>query len=164
MGGYDTRRGRTQRVRVVNNTFLSSDQLREGVGELELNYRLSDSSVLNNVFRARARGALVTNGFRQNSGNVFDGNVWLSPGRSAGAAVWHWRTKRVRGFAAWQRATGGESKGRYADPLLGGDGRPLAGSPLIDAGVPTRLAGETDLTGAPRLHGAALDAGAFETR
>jgi len=163
MGGYDTRRGKTERVRVVNNTFLHNDQLRTGAGEIALNYRFFDSSFLNNVIRARARGVMATNGFRQNRGNVFDGNLWFAPGNDAADAIWHWRDKRVKGFAAWRRATGGEARGRYADPLLGADGRPRPRSPVIDAGVATPLAGTTDLVGAPRLQGAAVDAGAFET-
>jgi hypothetical protein len=163
MGGYDSQRGRTERVRVVNNTFTTNDLLHHGLGELQLRYRVLNSSVLNNVFSARPQGFLVTNAYRQNRGNLFDGNVWFSPGRSEGGAVWQWRKKRVHGFAAWQTATGHEQSAHYADPLVGPDGRPAPGSPLIDAGVATPFAGDTDLAGVPRLQGVALDAGAFET-
>jgi Right handed beta helix region len=163
MGGFEPGKGKTVRARVVNNTFLDNDQLRDGVGEVVLNWGVLDSSVLNNVFRARARGVLVTNGYHLDGGNVFDGNVWFSAGRDADSATWEWRDKRVTGFGAWQSVTGGDVQGRYADPLLDGEGRPLAGSPVIDAGVATLLAGDTDLDGAPRLRGAALDAGSFET-
>lgn len=163
MGGYDTRRGKTERVRVVNNTFLDNDQLRSGVGEVELNYRLFDSSVLNNVFRARSRGTLVTNGFRANRGNLFDGNVWFAPGRTESTAIWFWRTRRLRGFAAWRSASGGDAGGRYADPLLAPGSLPGPGSPLIDAGVPTELAGTADLAGAARVQGGGIDVGAFES-
>jgi hypothetical protein len=118
MGGYDTLRGKTERVRVVNNTFLDNDQLRSDVGEVELNYRLFNSTVLNNVFRSHARGIMVTNGFRLNRGNLFDGNAWFAPGKDARRATWYWKTRRLRGFDAWRTATGGDASGRYADPLL----------------------------------------------
>ena len=163
MGGYDTKRGKTERVRVVNNTFLDNDRLRDGVGEIVLNYRLLNSSVLNNVLRARPPAIMVTNVFRQNSGNVFDGNLWFAPGKRAAASRWQWRGRLLRGFAAWRAATNGDAAGRYADPLLAPDASPLPGSPTIDAGAPTPLAGDTDLAGAPRLQGAALDVGAFES-
>lgn len=163
MGGFDSRRGSTRRVTVVNNTFLDNDRLREDVGEVELNFRVFDSRFLNNAFRARRAAIMVTNDFRQNRGNVFDGNVWFAPRTSARSARWQWRTHELRGFAAWRRAIRGDARGRYANPLVGPDGRPLAGSPLIDAGIATDLAGETDLAGAPRMQGAAIDAGAFET-
>jgi hypothetical protein len=68
----------------------------------------------------------------------------------------------VKGFAAWQSVTGAEPSGRYADPLLDADRRPLPGSPVIDGGVPTPFAGDTDLARAPRLQGAAPDVGAVE--
>ena len=163
MGGYDEQRGKTERVRVVNNTFLDNDQLRDGVGEVELNFRLLDSSVLNNVFRGHAAGIMVTNSFRQNRGNVFDGNVWFAQGNSGPQAIWYWRERKLRGFAAWRRVSGGDRHGRYANPLLTPAAAPRPGSPVIDAGVATRFAGTTDLAGAPRRQGAALDAGAFET-
>jgi hypothetical protein len=49
-----------------------------------------------------------------------------------------------------------------ADPRLGPGGRLSAGSPAIDAGLDTPLAGPLDLYGAPRLQGRAIDIGAVE--
>jgi hypothetical protein len=49
----------------------------------------------------------------------------------------------------------------FAD-LPGGDFRPLAGSPAIDAGTADSLNGATDLAGNPRTQGAAPDIGAYE--
>jgi hypothetical protein len=50
-----------------------------------------------------------------------------------------------------------------ADPLLGAGSRPKPGSPAIDAGLDTPLAGPFDLYGAPRRQGRAIDIGAVET-
>ena len=163
MGGYDTKRGKTERVQAVNNTFLDDDQFHSGTGEIVLNYKVLDSVVLNNVIRATPRGIMMTNDFRANSGNIFDGNVWYAPGKDAAKVIWYWRTKKAEGFDAWRRTSGADANGRYADPLLGDDARPQPGSPVIDAGVATPFAGATDLAGDPRLQGAALDAGALET-
>ncbi|HEX6389337.1 MAG TPA: right-handed parallel beta-helix repeat-containing protein, partial [Solirubrobacteraceae bacterium] len=164
IGGYDSRRGKTERVQVVHNTIVNSDRLRTGQGELLLNYRVSGSTFLNNVVVAGRQGLLVGNPFRQNARNAFDGNVWFARGRPPAQARWQWRQRGLRGFGAWQRASGGDAHGRYADPLLDATGRPGAASPAIDAGVVSALAGATDVTGAPRAQGAAPDAGAFELR
>jgi hypothetical protein len=48
------------------------------------------------------------------------------------------------------------------DPLLGAGWRPKPGSPAIDAGLNTPLAGPFDLYGAPRRQGRAIDIGAVE--
>jgi hypothetical protein len=162
MGGYDTKRGSTERVLAVNNTLVANDQFQSGTGEIELNYKVLDCSFINNIVAATPRALMVTNGFRQNSGNVFDGDVWFAPGKSAGQPTWAWKKKSVKGFDAWRTATGGDSHGRYADPLLGADGRPGPGSPAIDAGIPTSSGGATDLAGGSRVQGPGIDAGAIE--
>ncbi len=161
MGGYDTRRGKTERVQVVNNTILDSDQLGDGIGAVELSYRLIDVLVVNNVFRATDAGLMVTNWFKRPSGVSFEGNVWFAPDRSTEQTIWVWRTKRLRGFEAWRSTTGLDATSRYADPLLDA-GVPQPGSAAIDAGVASDLPGEVDLAGSPRVAGGGLDAGAFE--
>ncbi len=49
-----------------------------------------------------------------------------------------------------------------ADPKLDGGGKPLEGSPLIDAGTALSELGSLDLDGNARVQGAATDIGAFE--
>jgi hypothetical protein len=49
-----------------------------------------------------------------------------------------------------------------AEPVLGADHRPAAGSPTIDAGTADPLLGATDPAGCPRTLGAAPDIGAYE--
>jgi len=48
------------------------------------------------------------------------------------------------------------------DRFIPGNYRLAAGSPCIDAGLPGELPDETDIAGAPRLAGSAVDMGAFE--
>ena len=50
----------------------------------------------------------------------------------------------------------------WADPRLGSGGRLSAGSPAIDAGLDTPLAGPLNLYRAPRRQGRAIDIGAVE--
>ncbi len=49
-----------------------------------------------------------------------------------------------------------------ADPRLDGGGKPLEGSPLIDAGAPLAELGPLDLDGNARVQGSAPDIGAYE--
>jgi hypothetical protein len=162
MGGYDTKRGRTVNARVVNNTLVDNDTLATGSGEILLQYRVSDSRILNNVVVANAQAIMIANPFTQNRGNVVDGNDWWVRGAPRAGATWQWKKKTYRGFAAYRRATGNDAHSLLADPRLRPNGRLSAGSPAIDAGLATRLAGRRDLYGAPRRRGRAIDIGAVE--
>jgi hypothetical protein len=61
----------------------------------------------------------------------------------------------------------GSGNNQSADPLFvdtaNGDFHPLAGSPLIDAGIVDSAIGPMDLDGSARVQGAAPDIGAYET-
>jgi hypothetical protein len=162
MGGYDTERGQTINARVVNNTFVDNDTLGTGSGEILLQYRVYDSQILNNVVVANAQAIMIANPYVENAGNVVDGNDWWVVGAQPAAATWQWKNTTYQGFAAYRRATGNDAHSLLADPRLGPGGRPSAGSPVIDAGLDTPLAGPLDLYGAPRRQGPAIDIGAVE--
>lgn len=71
---------------------------------------------------------------------------------------------RLRNPAAVHYVDGGGNSAaepRFVD-LAGGDLRPAAGSPTIDAGSVDDASGERDLAGMPRALGARADVGAFE--
>jgi hypothetical protein len=84
-------------------------------------------------------------------------------GAPATAAAWQWKTVTYHSFADYQRATGNDAHSLFADPRLGRGGRLSPGSPAIDVGIDTPLAGALDLYGAPRRQGRAIDIGAVET-
>jgi uncharacterized protein DUF1565 len=162
MGGYDTERGQTIDARVVNNTLVNNDTLGTGSGEILLQYRVYDSKILNNVVVANAQAILIANPFTENAGNVIDGNDYWVAGAPPSTATWQWKNKTYHGFAAYRRATGNDAHSLFADPRLGAGGRLGTGSPAIDAGLDTPLAGPLDLYGAPRRQGRAIDIGAVE--
>ena len=164
MGGYDTERGETVDARVVNNTFVDNDTLGTGSGEILLQYRVYDSQILNNVVVANAQAIMIANPYVENAGNVVDGNDWWVVGAPPATATWQWKNTTYQGFAAYRRATGNDAHSLLADPRLGPGGRLSPGSPAIDAGLATPLAGSLDLYGAPRRQGRAIDIGAVETR
>jgi hypothetical protein len=164
MGGYDTLRGQTINARVVNNTFVNNDTLGTGSGEILLQYRVYDSQILNNIVVANAQAIMIANPYVENAGNVVDGNDWWVRGAPPSSATWEWKKVTYHGFAAYRSATGNDAHGVFADPRLGSGGRLLPGSPAIDAGLDTPLAGPFDLYGAPRRQGRAIDIGAVESK
>jgi Right handed beta helix region len=162
MGGYDTERGQTIDARVVNNTFINNDTLATGSGEILLQYRVYDSQILNNIVVANAQAIMIANPYVENASNVVDGNDWWVVGVPPSTATWQWKNVTYHGFVAYRRATGNDAHSVLGDPLLGAGWRPKAGSPAIDAGLDTPLAGPLDLYGAPRRQGRAIDIGAVE--
>jgi Right handed beta helix region len=163
MGGYDTERGQTIDARVVNNTFVNNDTLGTGSGEILLQYRVYDSQILNNIVVANAQAIMIANPYVENAGNLVDGNDWWVVGAPPAKATWQWKNVTYHGFAAYRRATGNDAHSVLGDPLLGAGWRPRPGSPAIDAGLDTPLAGPFDLYGAPRRQARAIDIGAVET-
>jgi hypothetical protein len=105
---------------------------------------------------------MIANPYVENAGNVVDGNDWWVVGAQPAAATWQWKNTTYQGFAAYRRATGNDAHSVLADPRLGPGGRLSAGSPGIDAGLDTPLAGPLDLYDAPRRQGRAIDIGAVE--
>jgi hypothetical protein len=163
MGGYDRERGSTVNARVVNNTLIDNDTLHTGSGEVLLQFQVYDSQLLNNVIVANDQAILMANPYTENAGNVVDGNDWWVRGAPPSAASWQWKNVTYGSFTAYRRGTGNDAHGLFADPRQGTGGRLLPGSPAIDAGIGTPLAGMTDLYGAPRRQGRAIDIGAVES-
>ena len=120
---------------IVNNTLSANSTGIEVLGV--------DALVANNVVAFGGTGLEVSSSGVSNRHNLFFGNLGAD----------------VTGTAAGPGSV-------FEDPEFVGPGvlRPVAGSPAIDAGdssaVPPELA--TDLLGAPRIQGAAVDIGAFE--
>jgi hypothetical protein len=160
MGGYDRERGSTTGARVINNTLVNNDTLHTGSGEILLQFQVYNSTIANNIVVANRQGILMANPYTENAGNVVDGNDWWVP--RGVTPSWQWKTKTYTSFSAYRRATGNDAHSVFADPRLGPAYRPLPGSPAIDAGLDTPLAGLLDLYGAPRRQGRAIDIGAVE--
>jgi PKD repeat protein len=92
-----------------------------------------------------------------------DYNIWFRPtggayrfSRESGSSADYWES-----LADWQRGMGADLNSKAADPRLGSDYKPLAGSPAIDAGQPISEV-TNDYSGGGRPQGAGYDIGAYE--
>lgn len=162
MGGYDTRRGRTENCTVVGNTLLANDTDRTGTGELQLQFDTRNNAFRNNILFASPEGVLITNPFTQNSGNLLDDNIYFT----TGSPSWEWKRTSFATLQAFRAASGQDSRSILADPELVDPTLPDAhlrpGSIAIDRGLAIPESGPFDLDGQPRIRGQA-DVGADES-
>ncbi len=167
VGGYDTTVGYARNCVFTNNTLYQNDTSNSGSGELLLQFKVTNCTFKNNIFVAGAQNYLIINPFTQNSGNVFDYNVFYAPGGAASSA-WQWKNVAKTGFTAYRNFSGNDAHSLFADPQFVNAALPdfhlKSTSPALNAGDPAFAAGagETDFGGNPRLVGGRVEAGAFE--
>jgi hypothetical protein len=166
MGGYDSRRGRTARCTIVNNTFYHNDTDRSGGGEVCLQYKTRYNVVKNNIFYANSQNLFIANDFVENTGNVFDYNIYYSPG-GANGSEWEWKQVTYSSFASWRTGTGNDAHSLFVNPRfvdrVSGDLHLRGTSPAINAGenLPAGVIGTQDIDGQARNQGG-VDIGADE--
>jgi len=167
IGGYDTKRGRTENCRITHNTLYRNDTRLNGNGEFYLQFDTRSNLFTHNLLVANSQDLLIGNPFSQNSNNIVDWNVYFSPGGSNNVQ-WQWKNVSYTGFNAYRSATHNDSNSIFADPrLLDANGMNFhlaTNSPAINSGDPafSPAPGETDMDGQPRSSGGRVDIGADE--
>ncbi len=166
VGGYASSVGWAQNCTFTNNTLFQNDSTQSGSGELLLQYKVTNCTFKNNIFKANSQNLLIGNPF-SNSGNVVDYNLYFAPGGAVGSE-WQWKNAYRTGFSAYKTFSGNDAHSLFANPQFIGattnDFHLTATSPALNAGDPAFAAGsgETDFDGGARLQGARVDLGAFE--
>jgi len=162
MGGYDTQRGATQDCDVIHNTLFHNDTDQDGNGELLIQYDATGNTVKNNILFAGPQGVLLGNPFAENTGNVFDSNIYYT----AGAPEWQWEQQYYTSLPAFQSATGQDAGSRFTDPRLRDVSLPdlhiAPASPARNAAELLAERGARDIDGRSRVLGPAPDIGAAE--
>lgn len=169
IGGYEAGVGGSERVTIVGNTLLRNDQADTGSGEFQIQYHATDNVFANNIVFAGSGGVLVA----AYTGDtavpaLLDHNLYWSDA-GAGGSSWIWRGTEYGSLAAYRAGSTQDAHSPFVDPLLLDPGAPdlrvANGSPAIDAGSDPGggLAGPVDFAGNPRIDGAAIDVGAYES-
>ncbi len=167
LGGYDEQRGKTTNCDIHHNTFYHNDTRADGNGELYFQHFVTGCTIRNNIFSTYLQRLLIGSPYGDSANNDFDYNLYFAPGPAADAE-WQIAGNSVTGFSAYQARSGEDAHSLFADPkfvnALRLNFHLSPASPAKDAGDPSFVAGtgETDLDGAARVNGAAVDIGADE--
>jgi hypothetical protein len=160
IGGYDRRRGSTEDCVIANNTVVDTDGT-----ELLVQFDTRGNTIANNLIVAGPRHDFVENAYSENVRNQFDHNLWWSVDGSP-SGTWQWKGVGYGSFGAWRARSGNDRASSFADPgfadAAARDFSLRSTSPAIDAGAVMAASGATDLAGADRAQGGAIDLGAFE--
>ncbi|HEV7405120.1 MAG TPA: right-handed parallel beta-helix repeat-containing protein [Chthoniobacteraceae bacterium] len=167
LGGYDEQRGKTINCDIHHNTFYHNDTRSDGNGELYFQHFVTGCTIRHNIFSAYLQKLLIGSPYQDSANNHFDYNLYFAPGAAADAE-WQVAGDGVTGLGAYQTKSGEDAHSLFADPKFVNAARLNfhlgANSPAKDAGDPAFApgAGETDLDGAARVNGTAVDIGADE--
>ncbi|MFC9709390.1 DUF5123 domain-containing protein [Paenibacillus sp. NPDC056933] len=115
MGGYDEERGSTVDSTMMYNTLVQNDSLGTGNGQLFMQANTKNNTFKRNILVSGSSDVLIYNEYTSNSGNVFDHNVYYSPGPQD-EALWVWKNNQYSGFKAYMKDSGNDAHSRYVNP------------------------------------------------
>ncbi|CAM3011901.1 right-handed parallel beta-helix repeat-containing protein [Rariglobus hedericola] len=101
MGGYDTKRGRTEDCLIEENTFVENDTLRYGNGEIQLQFDVRDTIIQKNLIVTNTQSLVIGNSYTQNTGTTVDYTTLYTPAKPR----WQWKNKSYSGLSAWRTAS-----------------------------------------------------------
>ncbi len=152
MGGYDDERGSTTGSTITGNTVAYNDTLEWGTGQLYIQFDTRDNVIRNNIFAASGSHVLILNEYTENVRNKVDHNLYFAADKNG--AVWTWKGKNYKGFAAYRKGSGNDANSLFADPKFvdpKSNFRLATGSPASASGTPDKiLSASPDLDGKPR--------------
>lgn len=169
IGGYAPDTGGTVDCRIVHNTFYKNDTAMSWGGEVVVQHNARNNLFQNNIVYANAQAVFI-NYYVESTPRPLasDHNLFYTEaGRSAGQ--WQWRGVHFEGLAGFTLASGNDRHSLFANPRF------VAASYIRDFSLERRSAaidagldlgdhdfGDIDFRGRPRLHGPAVDVGAYE--
>ncbi|MFO1418122.1 MAG: right-handed parallel beta-helix repeat-containing protein [Methylotetracoccus sp.] len=166
LGGYDRRRGGTSRCALVGNTLFENDRLRWGIGEIGLQYQVTETRIVNNLVSANPQGVFITGRFPGDGSNFVDHNVYFARSGAANG-LWQWNGTRYRGFDRYRDDTGNDTHSSFVEPRFVDPGLPdlhlRPDSPAIGSGDNRQASGRFDIDHQARVRNI-VDSGADETR
>ncbi len=173
VGGYDKDRGSAENCTVIGNTLFHNDTGKGYSGEILLQMHVTNCVFENNLVvpLANSGGDAVFVGGIGGSGSTpgntrFNRNLYYSSVANPDKHLWTWGSSEHYGIGNW-RSTGQDANAvynlnpRFANPAAGNFSIG-ADSPAVGKGTNRTDCGLFDLGGHPRIHGGAVDIGAYE--
>ena len=165
MGGYSNQRGSTEDCIVVNNTLFQNDTLKDGNGELYVQYDTRRNTIMNNIIYSGDQGLMISNSYEENTDNIVDYNLYFST-VAENECVWQWMKTNHTGFSGYQTGTGNDSNSIFQDPGFVNTGTDdfhlLETSAAVNSGDNIAVAGSLDIDGQPRIQDSIMDIGCDE--
>jgi len=171
IGCYVLKRGTTEDAIIVNNTLYKNDTWKTGQGEFLNQFYMRNNVFKNNIVYVGEHGrALVSRSGRMDRNTptvTLDHNIYYFPSGSR-ATKWTYDAKDFASFEEYVSATGNDLHSRFVDPrFVDADANNFhlePDSPARNAGdnLGTRIVGDHDLGGRPRLEGTKIDIGSYQ--
>ncbi|WP_438348663.1 choice-of-anchor Q domain-containing protein [Paenibacillus sp. FA6] len=166
MGGSGPGNGGTSSNVILNNTFVENDSLRQGYGEITLQWNNVNNQFMNNIMYSNSQKVLLNKVNSSGSGNIFDYNLMYNMDGTSGAK-WGWNGTSYSTWATYKKASGNDSHSMYSDPLfidkLQHNIQVKTGSNAIDKGSSQNVDVRSyDYNGLARIQGESVDIGATE--
>jgi Right handed beta helix region len=171
IGGYDSKRGKTEDSTIVNNTLYGNDTWETGTGEILMQFYLRNNVFKNNIIYVGKHGRVMTSRAGRMDGSptvIFDHNLYYYPGGSK-TVKWSYDLQEFTSFEGYVQASGNDKHSHFADPefvdAASNNFHLRAGSPARNVGenLGPQIEGDEDLDGRHRLAGAKIDIGCYET-
>jgi hypothetical protein len=171
IGGYDSKRGRTEDVAIVNNTIYKNDTWGTGSGEFLMQFYLRGNIFKSNIVYVGDHGKVMTSKSAPTDGVptvVMDHNLYYSPG-GTGALRGSFDAKAFESFEQYIKQTRDELSSVFADPHFvqpnSGDFHLMRDTPARGKGenLGPDVVGSQDLDGRPRVQDGRIDIGCYQT-
>jgi hypothetical protein len=172
IGGYDLKRGTTEDAIIVNNTLYRNDTWKTGQGEFLMQFYMRNNVFKNNIVYVGEHGrALASKSGRIDASTptvTLDHNVYYFSSGSK-ATKWTYDQKDFSTFEEYVAVTGNDKDSRFADPRFvdpaASNFHLQPDSPARSDGddLGSRMVGDQDIDGRPRVREKKIDIGCYET-
>lgn len=166
MGGSNSENGGSSNNIILNNTFMENDSLKQGFGEITLQWNNMNNQIKNNILYSNSQNRFINKINTSGSGNTLDYNLMFNL-NGANGLKWNWDGVYYSTLSTYIKGSGNDSHSIYGDPLfvdrLQNNIQLGSGSSAIDKGYSQDVGnGVLDYSGLARIQGKSVDIGAVE--
>lgn len=166
MGGASSSNGGAESNQVVNNTFLENDTLKQGYGEITMQWYNVNNLIANNILYSNAQKISVNKVNSSGSGNKLNYNL-LYNASGVNSTSWRWQGTTYNSWNAFKAATAQDLNSLFGNPMfvdkVNNNVRLTSSSAAVNKGSNLYVGnGSVDYAGGTRIREAIVDIGALE--